>query len=209
MNIKEFKTEWENKTLGELKAYINQVQDLLERTQRAINKEAQNIINLDTTNNNYDTRLANIANTIKSYSKDVKDIMKELEILNPILSLKELKEVNQTEYEKYMTDNNDNIKILIKTVEEMKEENRNYFKDEMDLEDEEINKIHADMLKELILILKDTVGDIAEVKELKYNNHKGFDGMITGEKGKVNIQTIRAGGWNKQKLHYRTLVYMN
>lgn len=211
MNIKEFKTEWESKTLGELKAYINEKQDLLERMQNIVKEEAQKILDLDTTSKKYEGRLNDIANTIKSFSKDIKEVTKELEILNPILTVKELEETNQAEYEKYMTNNKDNIKVLIKTVEDDKQAWINeggiikVGNKEIELSTKEINEMYDTMLKELIWMIKDNAGNILEVNNLKMNGNRGFDCKIKGEKSSLNINTIVASG-EVQRKHFRTLV---
>ena len=65
---------------------------------------------------------------------------------------------------------------------------------------------HDFMLKELIIMLKDTVGTIEEITRLEYNPNRGMDGSIRGTKGAVQINTILASGMI-QKLHYRTLIH--
>lgn len=207
MNNKEFKEYWSSKTLGELRGYIEERLRILQISKDAVKKEAQKILDLDETHKYYSSVLTESAGKIKSYTKDIKEDEKRLGILNPILEQKELEGIDQAEYEKYMADNNDNIRILIKKVEAMKEENREWFKTEMNMSDKDINELHDLTLKELIWMLKDNVGNIVEVKYLKYNSNKGFDGQIEGEKGTVNINTIGAGGYNVQKFHYRTLIH--
>lgn len=57
----------------------------------------------------------------------------------------------------------------------------------------------------LIHQLLDTVGHIIEVS-LKPSPQAGFEGVVNGTKGSVRIETILAGGYNIQRLHYRTLI---
>lgn len=59
----------------------------------------------------------------------------------------------------------------------------------------------------LINQLKDKVGAIQSV-DLKrnYNDRAGYDGTVKGDKGTVYIETILAGGYNIQRLHYRTII---
>lgn len=49
-------------------------------------------------------------------------------------------------------------------------------------------------------------GKIIDATNLKWGG-KGLDGFITGEKTKVRVETIAAGGYNIQKLHLRTLLH--
>ena len=57
----------------------------------------------------------------------------------------------------------------------------------------------------LIFKIENKVGKIIDVS-IKRNPNGGFDGNITGNKGKVRIETIGAGGYNIQRFHYRTLI---
>lgn len=49
-------------------------------------------------------------------------------------------------------------------------------------------------------------GEIIDATNLKWGG-KGLDGFIIGEKTKVRVETIAAGGYNIQKLHLRTLLH--
>ncbi|MNC58021.1 hypothetical protein D3C75_1077260 [compost metagenome] len=63
------------------------------------------------------------------------------------------------------------------------------------------------MLRETLMIMKDRVGNVKEVYNLQANGNRGFDCGIIGVDGRLSITTILAGGYNIQKLHYRTLAY--
>lgn len=216
MNNKEFKEYWSSKTLGELKGYIEEKEMVLERVKNIVKEEAQKILDLDTTNKRYEGRLVDIANTIKSYSKDIKEAIKDLEVLKPILENKELEGINQAEYERYMINNNDNIKVLIKTVNDDKQEfiseggkitiQTKKGEKYIYLTEKEINEMYDTMLKELIWMIKGNVGNVIEVNNLRSNGNRGFDCSIHGEKGNININTIVAGG-EVQRMHYRTLIH--
>ena len=217
MNNKELKEYWSNKTLGELKGYISERERVLNNMQDIIKEDAQSLIDLDITNKNYSNRLYELADKIKRYSKDIKDDMKDLEVLRPILEKKEIEGIDQAQYNKYMADNNDNIKVLIKTVEDDKQEfiasggkieiiTKGGKAKVIYFTEEEINEMYDTMLKELIYMIKDNVGNIIEVNNLRGNGNRGFDCSIHGEKGNLNINTIVAGG-EIQRIHFRTLLH--
>jgi hypothetical protein len=57
----------------------------------------------------------------------------------------------------------------------------------------------------LIQQIKDKTGEVIEC-QLRRNPKDGYDGLVIGEKGNAIIETILAGGYNIQRLHYRTLI---
>lgn len=50
------------------------------------------------------------------------------------------------------------------------------------------------------------VGNIIDCKGLRTSINYGIDGIVIGENGKVKVETIIAGGYNIQRLHFRILV---
>jgi len=108
-----------------------------------------------------------------------------------------------------MADNKDNIQPLILKVKEMETIALTTWKDKKGniIPEEDIKYTHDFMLKELIFMIKGNVGNVLNISKLEYNPNRGMDGTITGERGSVNINTIVAGGYNIQKLHYRTLIF--
>ena len=50
------------------------------------------------------------------------------------------------------------------------------------------------------------VGKIVDISFATTGNDGSFNGIVIGENGSANIQTILAGGYNIQRLHYRVLV---
>jgi len=206
---KEFKEYWEAKTLGEIKGIYIERSRICDNMKNLIKQDATKIIELNTDNKNYLSRLKDYSDSIKTYTKDLAEDVKMLEQLKPILDKKEAEGLNQTEYEKYMADNKCNIELLILKIKEMELNALTTWKDKdgNKISEEDIIYTHNLMLKELIFILKDKIGNVLEIISLNYNPNKGMDGTIKGEKGNVNIDTILAGGYNIQKLHYRTLIY--
>ncbi len=73
----------------------------------------------------------------------------------------------------------------------------------------EVEKVlRQDMEARKVKLLKqitEKVGDIVKL-EIHRNPNGGVDGIIFGTNGTARIETIVAGGYNIQRLHYRTLV---
>lgn len=69
-----------------------------------------------------------------------------------------------------------------------------------------INKKDAeDLVVDLISRITSKVGEITDLKHIEFNGN-ALNGFVTGERGKCQIETIIAGGYNIQKAHYRVLV---
>jgi hypothetical protein len=220
--IKELKEFWSSKTLGEVKGLYSEKMRIYNLHQESIREKAQELVNLDFNNKYYVDKAKNLMNDISFYKSYIVDEEKELNLLKPILDKKEIEGIDQAEYENYIT-GNINIQILIKEVNDLKQnfiDNGNqviqYYKEKDELKsiviiltEEETKEMYDMMLKETIMILKDRIGNIEKVDYLRTNNNKGLDGRYIGEKGTITINTILAGGYNIQKLHYRTLIYNN
>lgn len=62
-------------------------------------------------------------------------------------------------------------------------------------------------LLDMVYRITGTVGEITDASHLKINEKGNLDGIVIGKKGKAQIETIGAGGWNIQVFHYRTLIH--
>lgn len=82
-----------------------------------------------------------------------------------------------------------------------KEENRLEWL-EKTLEDERRAKLF-----DLITRVNEITGTITDAGALRIDPKGNLNGIIVGEKGKAEVQTIGAGGWNIQCFHYRTLIH--
>lgn len=60
--------------------------------------------------------------------------------------------------------------------------------------------------KNLIARVEDKVGEIKDAGGLYIGVNGELNGVVIGEKGKARVETIYAGGYNVQVLHYRVLV---
>lgn len=196
----------------ELKSYYLENSEIYNKYDYMIKDYAQKIINIDSNDMiNYSSRLNDAVMSLNSLKKDMKYYSDILPIIKKELDKKENEKMNNEQYEIYINDNKINIEKLINAIEEKKQEFYNnpivqVSKDKtIELSKEEIDTIIEQLKIETIAIIKDKIGNILEVKKLEFNNNRGFDGIIKGEKGTININTILAGGYNIQKLHYRTL----
>lgn len=56
----------------------------------------------------------------------------------------------------------------------------------------------------LVHVATKKVGTVIKI-DVERNWNQGFDGLVTGENGTCRLWTVLAGGFNIQRLHYRTL----
>lgn len=213
--IKELKEMYSNMTLGELKGRYSEAERISICHKESIREKATELANLDFNHKYYTDKAKNLMNDISFYKSHIKNDAEYLKLMKPILDKKILEGINQEEYEKYVKANAD-IRVLIKAIEDDKAEfiasgskiliPTRYETKEIVLTKKEVNDMYYTMLTELIFILKDRIGNITKVEYLSSNGNRGMDGLFTGEKGKVEINTILAYG-EVQRPHYRTLVY--
>jgi hypothetical protein len=217
MNNKAFKEYWSNKTLGEVKGYYFDRLRICNQHKESIREKALELANLDFEYEHYTNKARNLMNDITFYKSYIKEDETDLKILKTIFDKKAAEGINQEEYEQYITNNID-IKVLINAVNDEKQRfinsgskviifEKGNMKKEIVLTEQEVNELYDTMLKELIMIIKDNIGDITKVEYLRSNGNRGMDGRFAGKNGIIDISTILAGGYNIQRLHYRTLVF--
>ena len=61
-------------------------------------------------------------------------------------------------------------------------------------------------VKDLIHRIKDRVGEITNMEDVHFAG-KALNGVVEGTMGKVRLETILAGGYNIQRLHYRVILH--
>ena len=76
--------------------------------------------------------------------------------------------------------------------------------------DEEFRKIEESEADKWLLNLynrvKEITGEITDCRYIRWGG-KCLDGYVIGEKGRANVETIGAGGYNIQRYHLRVLVH--
>lgn len=71
----------------------------------------------------------------------------------------------------------------------------------------EIEREKVRKYKDLVARISNCVGEIKDVKNLSIGDQNGeINGFVIGSKGKAEVETISAGGYNIQCFHYRVLV---
>ena len=51
------------------------------------------------------------------------------------------------------------------------------------------------------------IGKIIDASDLRVGPKGELEGIVEGEKGKVRVETVGAGGHTVQRFHFRTLVH--
>lgn len=71
---------------------------------------------------------------------------------------------------------------------------------------EHLDAEKREMVLDLITRLREHVGTITDASGLRVG-YAGLEGLITGDKGKVRLEAIEAGGYNIQCWHVRVLIH--
>lgn len=210
MTKKELKEYMATMNYAELKGYYLEQLRLLESEKEQVKRYCKNLYEADTDSKEFNYHLDDIdylvicKREIKYYNDIIPTIKKELD-------KKEKNQITVEEYNNYVERNKVNLDTLFKAIEEKRQEFYNdpfVFKGKdkkIELSKREIDNIIECLTMETISIIKDRIGDVVKVNRLEFNSNRGFDGVIEGSKYIIYINTIIAGGYNVQKLHYRTL----
>lgn len=206
MTNKEIKEELMNMTLGEIRGRHSQMIEQYNKYKVAIQETAQKIAELNFDDSRYGYKMTNLLSDINGYKSEIKFYENWLKIADPILNKKESEGINKAMYEKYMKDNQHNINIILTAANDLKQQciNNNT---NPEITTKMIEESFENMIEELMWILQDRIGNITDIIEMQINGHKAFDGVFKGDKGTIRINTVLAGGYNIQRLHFRTLVY--
>jgi hypothetical protein len=70
-----------------------------------------------------------------------------------------------------------------------------------------LDKYMKDRYMELVDKTTTIVGNITNLEYLRIGANGMLNGVVIGDKGKANVETISAGGYNIQCFHYRVLVH--
>ncbi len=83
---------------------------------------------------------------------------------------------------------------------------RIYYKDYEKFIKEFVENEGNKKLENFVKKVEDKAGEILDVSNLKLSPKMEIDGIVIGSKEKVRVNTIYAGGYNIQCLHFRVLV---
>lgn len=72
--------------------------------------------------------------------------------------------------------------------------------------DEILEKDAKSRITKLIAKVEKKAGKIVDARDLYFGSDGTLNGVVVGEKETVHVETILAGGYNIQCLHYRVLV---
>ena len=81
-----------------------------------------------------------------------------------------------------------------------------YEVDEARLE-KEVAKEKEKKYFDLVNRITKVIGKIINASDLRVGPKGELEGIVEGEKGKVRVETVGAGGYNIQRFHFRTLVH--
>ncbi|HCM90611.1 MULTISPECIES: hypothetical protein [Vagococcus] len=133
------------------------------------------------------------------------------------LSPEQIKQIEEQKKErelyKYIKEQIDNIKI--KSLDDWLEEYKTIYESwvmenlkgyEQTRAMRETETVVRNQKISIVVKSYERVGEIKDIKFGRLGSDGTFNGTVIGEKGTANIETILAGGYNIQRLHYRVLV---
>lgn len=216
MTNKEYKEYLSSLTLGELRSQYERSLENKSLYQNSIKEDALKLASLDVESKQYNREMNSLIDSLKILKTWMKETNKEIETIKPILDKKEIEFKKEMADNEYMNENETELKILIDAIEEDKQEFINngckvtiVYKGkekEIELTLKQVNEMYELSKAETIQIIKNYCGKVIKVSNLVMNGNRGFDCKVKGDKGSITINTILAGGYNIQRLHYRTLV---
>ena len=72
--------------------------------------------------------------------------------------------------------------------------------------EEKRNDYSLYLLKNLLVDIYNKYGKLTDSKYIELNDKGGLDGVFKCDRGNCKVTTVLAGGYNIQKLHFRTLI---
>ena len=73
--------------------------------------------------------------------------------------------------------------------------------------EEKRNNYSLYLLKNLLVDIYNKYSKLTDSKYIELNRKGGLDGIFKCEEGNCKVTTVLAGGYNIQKLHFRTLIH--
>jgi hypothetical protein len=99
----------------------------------------------------------------------------------------------------------DRFSSLVQSLVSWQGKDRGYCTHKNELE-KMLNKEVKAKYEDLVYRISKVTGEIKDCSNLHIGSNGSINGFVTGEKAKANVETITAGGYNIQCLHYRVLV---
>lgn len=113
---------------------------------------------------------------------------------------KEYREKNSEEYRRY----NEVEKVFSPLIRRIRTYKDTYLNEE-ELE-KELNREVKRKYEDLVYRISYVVGEILDCSNLYIGSNGSINGIVIGTNAKARVETITAGGYNIQCLHYRVLV---
>lgn len=204
--VKEIQMEFADASVIELKSIISYNEEGLAKENDSIKEYCMKLNDLDVTSKHYIRNAKEYADTIKRTVSDIEYTDSLLTILKPILEKKIKEEVVNEKYTGYLEDNKEQLSELIRTVNELEEsalQRTDGFWSNLD--EDEIKRIHKQLLYETVYMLMNKIGKLVEVVYVRYNPKFGLDGIFIGTERRIQVSTILAWGMINRP-HYRTLI---
>ena len=186
--IKDWAESWKQEVITYIKDKANKYVEDKKALQRRINKDYFMYISSEVNKFSYVDK-----KYLENYNDDI-DYTRFVSSYNTICKIKELYGIYDLE-KKYKNNHNDAFV-------------NNYIATKFDDEwlNTKLDEQKKTMIDNLILRVTKVTDTVTDAKALRLGNDGNINGIVEGERERAYVETIIAGGWNIQVMHYRVLV---